>query len=171
MIPLERGIPIATTLYCSLSDCADRLSSAGVALRLDDGPPSFDGSVLQDASRTIDEFLLLWYTEANLAVSPWVRQRCTDIAVVHLAERRGNPAPSGLARRYERTLERLEMCRLGRLNLPDVPMRKAAAPTLSNVRTVLAPVPRTVVQRARSTGTVSDYTQMLDHLDIYEFVI
>ncbi len=162
---------MATALYCSLSDCANRLSSAGVALRLDDGPPAYDGDVIQDASRVIDEHLLLYYTEQNLAISPWVRQRATDIAVVHLAERRGNPAPTGLARRYERTLERLEMCRVQRLFVPDIPMRKACAPTLSNVRVVLAPVPRTVVQRARSTGTVSDYTQMLDHLDIYEFVI
>lgn len=157
---------MATTAYCVMNDVKNILSTSGVTLRLDDTPPTAaDGDVIDDASRLIDEYLLLFYSEANLALSPWVKHRCAEMAAYLLCERRGNPVPTGLARRYERCEERLEKARLGQLWVPDIPMRKAAVPVLSNVRVRLAPVPHTVVEKVRSTGTVSDYPQREDILD------
>lgn len=163
---------MATTAYCVLADVKNILSTSAVTLRLDDTPPTAaDGDVLDDASRLIDEHCLLFYSEANLALSPWVKHRCAEIAAYLLCERRGNPVPTGLVRRFKRALERLEKCRLGQLWIPDIPMRKAAVPVLSNVRTVLAPVPHTRVQKARSTGSVGDYPQLTDRMDPLDYVI
>jgi hypothetical protein len=158
---------VATTAYCTLTDVKNILSTNGVTLRLDDSPPtSADGDVLDDASRLIDEHLLLCYTEANLALSPWVKHATALIAAVHLCERRNNPPPNALVRRYERYMTRLEQGRLGQFMVPDIPSRVENVPRLINGRVVLAPTPHFRVQAARSTGTPESYASRQDMLDI-----
>jgi hypothetical protein len=160
-----------TVHYGAVTDLQNRLSSVGVALRVDDVPPEpTTGDVMNDADSVIDEHCLLAYSQANLFLSRWVNQRWSDIAAVHLCERRGNPCPPGLGRRYERTLERLEMVRIGRLLIPDIAMSRAFAPVLSNVRVRLAPTPHTVVEVVRSTGIVTDYDQRPDNLDPMQWI-
>ncbi len=163
---------MATTLYCQQTDVQNRLSADGVNYRIDDVPPSTLGDVLTDASTQIDEHLFFLYDPAQLATSDWVRERCADIAACLLCERRGNPVPPGIQAKYERTMNRLEKIRLGLLAVPNLPIRKEMAPVLSNVRIRLDPFPRTVVERANSTGNPQGYNQHLDYLDWgYDYVI
>lgn len=162
---------MATTAYCTSDDIANRLSSTGVTLRTDDTPPDTLGDVITDASTQVDEHCRLLYTPANLAVSDWVNQRATDIAAVLLCERRGNPVPGSLMRKYERALERLEQVRLGTLQIPDVPARLVAAPVMSNVREQLNPQPHTRVRKSTSTGQAAGYVQRVDRYDALDYTI
>lgn len=154
-----------TTLYCTIKDLENRLSAEGVSARSDDEPPDDLGDCINDASTQIDEHLYFLYDPAQLATSDWVRQRCADVAAFLLCERRGNPPPVGIAKKYERAMERLEMVQLGQLAVPALPVRKELAPVLSNVRVRLDPFPRVVVERSHSTGTPEGYQQNTDSLD------
>ncbi len=154
-----------TTAYCSQTDLQNRLSADGITYRTDDGPPTSLGDVIVDASTQIDEHLFFLYDPVQLATSDWVRERCADIASYLLCERRGNPVPPGIARKYERAMDRLEQIRLGLLAVPNLPIRKEMAPVMSNVRIRLDPFPRTVVERNNSTGTPQGYDQHQDSLE------
>lgn len=160
-----------TTAYCSITDVQNRLSAEGVTLRTDDSPPTSYGEVITEASTEIDEYCLHRYTAANLAVSDWVRFRASVIAAVLLCERRGNPVPRSLEKRYDKLMERLEKVREGTLNIPDLAMRKEEVPVLSNVRIRLDPFPRTVVENNRSTGTPEGYRQHADQTDWLDYTI
>lgn len=163
---------MATSLYCSLNDVKNRLSTAGVTYRIDDTPPdATDGDVLDEASRIIDDYCLLHYAEAQLAVSPIVMHWTANIAAMLMCERRGNPVPVGIHSKYERTLKRLERVQLGATLIADIPMRKTQVPVLSNVRVRLDPFPRTVVEKRRSTGTPENYKQHSDKLDFLDYSI
>lgn len=161
---------MATTLYCSIDDVKNRLSANGVTLRMDDSPPTSYGDVLDDASRTIDEYCLLRYTEANLDASPWVKHKCADIATFLLCERRGNPPPRGIAGKFERAMERLELVRTFKMAIPDIPERRTAVPTLSQPRIRLDPNPRTVIERKRGStrNYPEDYAQHTDRLEWFD---
>src|SRR4051794_14113269 len=156
---------MAQTLYFSRSDLQNRLSADGVSYRTDDAPPGTDRDVYAEASSIIDEHCWVNYDPVQLATSDWVRHRATDIGAVLFCEDRGNPAPPGTVRRYERTMERLELVRLGQLLIPGLPLRKASAPVVSNVRVQQFPYPHTVVERSRSTGKAEGYSQRTDPLD------
>jgi hypothetical protein len=153
--------------YSTLVALQNKLSVAGVTLRLDDAslPDSDDADVLGEADDIIHEHLLERYTEANLDASTWVLRAATRVACVLLCERRGNPCPSSIMREYERYMKRLEDARIGRFNLPDVPMREACVPVMSNQRPVLRPHPRMVTEKRKSTGRVTDYTQKRDYME------
>lgn len=162
---------MATTLYCTMDDVSNRLSAAGVTYRLDDVPPDpTDGDVLDEASRTIDEHCLLFYTEQNLALSPTVKHWCANIAANLLCERRGNPVPGGIERKFDRTMKSLERVQRGR-QIADIPMRKACVPVLSQPRIRLDPFPHTVIEKSGSTGTPEGYNQRRDSLDYLDWVI
>jgi hypothetical protein len=147
--------------YCTMADLQNRLSVEGVALRIDDVPLEVLGDVLTDAGTQVEEHCLLRYSPGALAASEWVHQRATDIAVVLLCERRGNPAPASAVRKHDRAMERLEQCRLGQSN----------APVLSTPRIRLDPVPQTVIVKSRSTGNPEGYSQKVDYPDFGDYVI
>jgi hypothetical protein len=157
--------------YCTMADLQNRLSVEGVALRIDDVPLEVLGDVLTDAGTQVEEHCLLRYSPGALAASEWVHQRATDIAVVLLCERRGNPAPASAVRKHDRAMERLEQCRLGQFNVPDVGMAKSNAPVLSTPRIRLDPVPQTVIVKSRSTGNPEGYSQKVDYPDFGDYVI
>jgi phage gp36-like protein len=160
---------VATTLYCTAGSLDNRLSREGVDFRTDDMPPDALGDVLEEASREIDEYALLNYAEADLGASPVVAQWCTTIAAVHLCERRGNPVPGSLIRKYDKIIEKLEKVQTGALQIPEIPMRRTNVPQLSNHRIRLDPHPRSVVERSRSTGTAKNYVQHVDRLDWWDY--
>jgi phage gp36-like protein len=156
---------MALTPYCTQADLTNRLSADGVAYRTDDVPPGVLGDVLAEAATVIDEYCRLGYDPTNLAQSDWVTKRATDIAAFMLCQRRGNPVPPGVAQKYERTLERLELVRLGRLSIPDAPGRRNQVPVLSNLRVRLDPFPRVVVDRysGPTRERAQDYRQAVDY--------
>lgn len=156
---------MATTAYCSLNDVKNRLGTLGVQLRLDDTPPtSADGDVLDEASREIDGGCLRKYTEANLALSPWVKHRCADIATFFLCQRRLNAVPAAATQRYTKAMELIEKVRKGYYKIPDIPARSTSAPHLANQHVQNEPSPRVVIERARSTEKPTDYAQRGDLL-------
>jgi len=154
----------------TLDAVKNKLSSAGVTLMLDDDPAppdTDDGDILDEADDMIYEHLEPRYTRTNIAASTWVMRAATMIACVLLRERRGNPCPDSIMRQYMRYMERLEQARLGRFNVPDISMREASVPVMSNQRPVLRPHPRMVTETRKSTGTVTDYAQKRDPLPTY----
>lgn len=155
----------------TLLDLQNRLSAEGVALRLDDAPPSELGDIQEDVGSVVDEHCLLAYTAANLLASRWVKQRSIDVGVVLLAERRGNDGTRSMMRKHDRAMERFELVRLGKLLIPDIPQRKAGVPVLSNVRVRLDPFPRTVVEPSRSTGTAEGYRRHRDRFDYWDYTL
>lgn len=154
-------------VYCVIADIQNRLSSAGVTLRTDDTPPTTYGDVIDDASATIDEYCLLLYTAANLALSRWVKHRCADIATGLLCERRGNGVPDGIARKWDRTIAALERVQAGILPVPDIAKRRTGVMVASNMNGRLAPEPHAVVVRSRQPArtTPTDYPQKVDPVD------
>lgn len=159
-----------TTTYCTLDHVRNRLSSAGVTLRLDDAPPNAD-EVLDEAAAEIDQYLLRQYTSEELATSRWVKHKAADIAALFLCERRGNPPPSSIEMKAQKAYQILEKILEGQMQVPDIPSRKRTFPVMSNVRTILRPYPRTVVERTRSTGQVSDYVQTSDPYDYLNYYL
>lgn len=157
---------MSDTNYCTVKNLQDRLSADGVALRTDDEPPGYLGSVVDEASATIDEYCGLQYDPVQMATSRIVKHWCADIAVMRLCERRGNPPPSSVEKRYDKLMERLELVRLGQLPIYGLPVRRTAAPVMSNLRVRLDPEPRVVVERRKSTGHVTDYHQNVDTLEL-----
>lgn len=158
------------TQYCTTSDVWHRLSTEGANLRVDDDPGTLQ-EVLDDAAVLVNEHCELRYSVAQLAVSDWVRKRAADVAAALLCERRGNPVPVGMARKFDRTTARLEQIRLGTFLIPDIGLRKTEVPVLSNVRVRLDPFPRTVVERNRSTGKPEGYTQHADRFEYLDYSI
>lgn len=154
-----------TLAYCTANDIYNRLSQDGVTYRTDDIPPTTLGDVIGDASAIIDEHCYFLYDPVNLQGVDWVRHRTADIATFLLCERRGNPVPQSIARKYEYAMDRLQKIQLGIRQIPGVPVRKSAAPVMSNVRVRLDPFPRVVVERSNSTGTPENYSQNTDRLD------
>lgn len=154
--------------YCTLTNIQDRLSVNGVNLRIDDVPPDTLGDVIAEASTIVDEHLATRYDPIYLQQSGWVLYRATDIATFLLCERRGNPAPMSVGQRYERAMAAMERVRTGNANVWDTVERKTCAPTMTNVRVVLRPFPRSVCETGtlRSTGTVTDYARNRDPAEL-----
>ena len=153
--------------YCTATDIDNVLSSTGVDLRTDDGTEAtLVAEVIEEADQEIEQAAHYLYTAASLATNVWVNHRAKDIAAFLLCERRGNPAPASLARKFDRAIELLEKVRIGGLLIPGAVMSKALAPTMSNVRSTLRPFPRSVIEKTRSTGKPEGYNQSnVDPLD------
>lgn len=162
---------MAQTRYLTEQDLHNRLSAEGVALRVDDGPPDDLGDVIDDASSLIEEYCWQFYDAAQLAQSEWVKQRATDLAAQLLCERRGNPAPVGVARRHDRAVESLEMVREGKLRIPWLPLRRTCAPRLANQRARLEPVIHVVTEKRRSTVKAKNYRQHDDKWEFFDYSI
>lgn len=142
---------MAVTAYCDIDDVRDRISKEGVELRVDDIPPSDYGGVIDRASRVIDRYLRRRYAPATLAASEDVSDLATSLATYFLCTRRGNPAPGSVAFDYEEAMVYLKEIRFGGADLADVAERRAAAPTMSNIRVRLRPEPHSVVVPAKSS--------------------
>lgn len=144
----------STATYCTLADLQNRLSATGVALRIDDSPPTTLGDVLDDAAAEIDMYCALHYSPDQLAQSRWIKSKCTDIATFLLCERRGDPVPPGIAAKFDRATAELQRIQEGGLKIADIPQRRLAVPMVSNMRPALRPYPHAVVERKRGTDTV-----------------
>jgi len=163
-----------TALYCSMTDVRNRLSAEGVNLRLDDFPEDADGDILNEAAAIIDEHAGPRYG-TNLPNSRIVNQWAANIAACLLCERRGNPPPLGMSRKFDRTMKSLEAVLSHGRQITDIAEMKTSCPVLSNVHTQMFPFPHTVVEAGarRSTGTPEGYTQTKDLIDryVYDWVI
>lgn len=160
----------STTAYCDLRAVQRIMSVAGINLRVDDDPAVYP-TVIDEASREVDLYLLHRYDEANLPASRWVEHCTATVAAWLFCTRRGNPAPTGIQKRYEHYLERLEKIASGLMHVPGLAPRRTDVPTLSNVRVRLDPFPRTVVERTRggSRNHPQDYTQHLDSREWFDY--
>lgn len=143
----------------------NRLSATGTTLRLNDSPPTTSGDIFDDASATIEAYMLLHYAPDQLAASRWVKHAAADIATFLLCERRGDPVPVGAAQKFERRMAELERIQAGGMKVADIPMRRTAVPVMSNMRPSNRPFPHAVVERSRSTHKPRDYIQNLDPWD------
>jgi hypothetical protein len=152
---------MAVVLYCKGSDLDDRLSAAGVARRADDDA-RVTASILRRAATRVNFYLLPQYTADQLVLSEWVRERTADVAAYMHATYRGNPAPLPIKMESDMALAELESIRLGQARVPDVSARKAQVPVLSQPRADLFPIPRTVIERGRSTGSPDGYSRRDD---------
>lgn len=156
-----------TTTYCTLADVRNRLSSAGVDLRLDDTSlPAVDGDVLNEAAAVIEQYSLLRYTAARLADSRIVKQWAGWIAAYFLCMRRNNSPSPALAEQYDKVMEQLAGVQAGKIKIADIIERKPGVPTMSNHRATTNPWPRIVVEPSKSTSVpTTDYPQTKDPLD------
>ena len=155
--------------YCTLTDVQRVLSVAGVNLRLDDDPSVYP-AVLDEASRQVDLYLVGDYDAAGLADNAWVRYATATFAAWEFATRRGNPAPTGIQKRFERYEDRLEKIAAGLMHVPGLARRRTDVPTLSQPRIRLDPYPRTVIERKRgsSRNHPTDYVQAIDQLEWFD---
>lgn len=152
---------MATTAYCTSQNIQDRLSLSGVNLRIDDAPTVIT-AVIKNASTKINFYCFGKYTADVLAANDWVAERCTDIATYILCKRRGNPCPESVKDDYNEAIQLLELIRAGVAQIPDAAQRKGQSPVLSQPRVKLYPVPESVIERNRSTGTPANYPQRND---------
>ncbi len=161
---------MAIVRYCAAADVSKVLSAAGVSLRVDDG----DATVLDaidEASVEVDGFALLLYSQTALLASQWVKKKCAWLAARFLCLRRGNAPSKAMAKECERIFDQLDEVRLGSLQIPDAPQRKAAAPVLSNQRVRLVPIPQAVTERGRSTGNPEGYPPHDDQYDPTDYTL
>lgn len=161
----------STATYCVQADIENRLSASGVDLRIDDVPPDTLGDVIDDASAEVESHCLLKYGADQLAASRWIKHKCADIATYLLCERRGNPAPPGIANKFERAMAQLEKVQEGKLKISDVAQRRTAVPMVSNMRPALRPYPHAVVETKRGTDTVDQLPKKnADPWDVLNFL-
>jgi len=157
--------------FCEWSDVQNRLSAAGANLRVDDDPAARD-EVLIDATVEVMQYTFLLYSEAALANSNWVNRKTRDVACWYAASRRANPVPKSIQALYEKAIKDLENVQVGAFLIPDAPMRKNAAPVLSNQRVAMYPFPRVVTATGKSTGTQEGYTPFNDRFDyVFDYSI
>ncbi len=143
-----------TYQYTSASRLRTRVSTTGVTLRTDDitvaHGASLVGDVIDRASDDVEGFVYFGYELAQLEINAWLNQRCTDIAVYYLCERRLNAIPKPVERAFDRANADLEKVRLGMMQIPGAARRKGAAPAMSNLRVAMRPFNHVVVERMRS---------------------
>lgn len=149
---------------CTRARIERRLSADGVAVRIDDDADSLTG-IMEDAWVEVQEYLSNLYSDAQIGTNEWVLKQWTSIAVMELCERRGNPAPASVTRKYDKAIKKLEQAQGGAFHVPGAATRKALAPTLSNQRVRLQPHPHIATTPHNSTGTASGYPQKTDPND------
>lgn len=128
--------------YCQLSDIQNYLSAQGVTLRLADQPgnviDSFGNANVQDilneATVTIDFYCFGKYTPAILATSMWVNRKATILAAYRIGSRRGNPVPEIIVEDAGKAEEELKAIADGPRLIPNLPLRRILAPTMSITR-------------------------------------
>ena len=150
------------SVYCQKTDLETRISALGVSLRIDDTNDAAVIDCITDASSWVDYYCLGRYTTEVLFTSAWIKYRTRDIAIYYLCLRRLNPAPKAVEQNYETAIKELTRIQSGEATIPGLPVRKSAAPVLSQPRTVMFPYPYTAIERNRSTGNPTGYPQRND---------
>jgi phage gp36-like protein len=86
--------------------------------------------MIEDATSTIDAYVLRFYDADVLVNARWVRRRATVFACHYLSQRRGNPAL--FTQWIDRIMKELEMIAQGKLIIPDVASRGDGIPSVTN---------------------------------------
>ena len=165
---------MSVSAYTTQAKIESRLSSSALTLRTDDGADAGEITALiddaiADASVEVYGYLGTLYSDTSLAQSQWVSKKATDIAVVYVCQRRGNPVPKSLKVVYDKAIADLERAMAGAWIIPDAALRKANSPVLSNQGVVLRPQgPRVVTQKTASTGNPEGYSQPRDPTDFVD---
>ncbi len=155
----------STAVYCTLQDVYDRLSVAGVTLRIDDDPSAYS-AILAEASSWVEQYLLPIYTSTAMLTNRWVKYATAWKAAELFACRRLNPVPASLATRLEKLEEYLEAVVAGRMEVPGLARRRLSVPRVSQPRVTVGPFgPKVVISRKRGTQKRTpseDYPQPRD---------
>lgn len=115
--------------YCSREDLVNRLSGTGLLFVADDDADETASEAEKQA--TLDQAIAAAAVELDAALTPhvplpltteneWLRRRAIDLAVEHLAERKGAAVPESLAKAAQRSRQWLEMVRQGELRVPGL---------------------------------------------------
>lgn len=131
----------------------------------DESASALTAEAIADATVEARGYLSRMYSDTQLAGSDWVELKVRDIAVYYLCLRRLNDAPAAAVQPYEKAIADLEKVQSGAMPLPDAATRKAAAPTLSNQRVRVWPVPHVVSTPHNSTGNPQNYDRNEDPSD------
>lgn len=153
-----------TQPYSTRQKLENRLSQVGVDLRIDDDI-STATECLNEATIEVQGYCLRLYSNAQLLASDWVTLKTTDIATYFLCGRRGNDIPPSVQARYEKAIADLEKVQTSAMTIPDAAKSSASAPTLTNQRVRLWPIPHVVSTEHNSTGNPSGYERSEDPTD------
>lgn len=156
---------MSASAFTTVEKIEKRLSSQAVDDRIDDDPSAIDECILL-ATLEIKGYLSGLYSENSLGASAWVQMHATTIALWYLCGRRGNPIPTSVQLAYENTKLALEKAMGGYPPIPDAPMRRSAAPVITNQRVSLAPFPHLVNLPSTSTSKREGYPPNDDRTDI-----
>lgn len=133
------------TLYTSRAEMASIFTTLALDTRVDDdrsetvsaSEETLLEECIEEATDIFNAYLLPFYTDTNLALSRWVRRRCSYVACYLLSQRRGNPAQ--FADRYAAILEEIQRIAKGpgingNPHIPRIPVRQDNRPSLSNLK-------------------------------------
>lgn len=136
------AIEVAPLLYTTRAEIASISSDLGIDLKVDDDDSGtieapeeqLVTDAIWEATDTINEVCLHFYTAEVLETSAWVRRRASYLAAHILGRRRGNP--SVYCDEVEKLLGKggeLERIRNGLLHIPRMAKRDDFTPKMSNV--------------------------------------
>lgn len=124
-----------TYLYTSEDEIRRLLSSDGANEWSDDlseaGEDYYFTEVIEDATGTINQYLVRLYSEVDMVNSPWIRRRATYIAAYHYTKRRGNPGLYGDD--YLRCIDDLLEVVDGNAVVPGLPFDAGMQAVMQNV--------------------------------------
>lgn len=146
------------------TDLQHELTANGVTLRQSD----FSGRAtlaIQDAAAECLQYVGLRYSIASLQTSYWYAMQNKYVAAWKFCTYAGNPPPMGVQMKYEKAIQDLELIQAGTKQIADCPQSKAAVPVMSQPRVRQSPVPITVIETGRSTGTPEGYNQRVDQVE------
>lgn len=141
-----------------------RFGQIGVDNNTDDDIGSL-GGIINDATVECLGYVSRMYSDTQLQSSNWIELKVRDIAVFLLCCRRGNEAPHSVQAAYDKAIADLTRVQTGEMTIPDAATRKTSAPTLSNQRVRLWPVPNIVNTPHSSTGNPEGYVTSDDRTD------
>lgn len=154
------AVETLTYTYTSQAEMNRLFSVEGVDLRTDHGVrEAIVQDAIDNATDTINSYLLQQYTAADMADSLWIRRRATLIACYFLSQERGNPEQ--FSARYERItnpddgeLVRAAEQRNG-FRVPRLTPSAQSIPTVTNYKVSdLYQTNKVRVKPENSTGTV-----------------
>ena len=151
---------MSTTPFTTEAKLNQRLSSVGVALRIDHDPDNALTFSIESGTHDV-HFYLQRYTVAQLATSEWVSRVATEYATYHLCLLRNNPVPAAVTATLKRYEDMLRKIQEGKANVPDLsPGVNRPHVVKQRVQADLYPDLRTT--RDGTTGTPSGYSRYTD---------
>lgn len=154
-------------IYCQLSDMQDLLSANGIALALDDVPPSNLGNAISKACNKVDFLIGRVYAPSELVKSSLVTDWAAALACRFLRLRRGNQAPAGTETLYADAIADMIEVKKGRSDIPGIARRKGFVPTLSIKQVVQRPFNRGVIEVSRGSQ-VSPAANITQEKSLYD---